>query len=679
MKIFKKFLAAIIAAVMALGIFAFAACGNDNSGNNNGPDEGGNEGGNNNGTVLTTAQLLQAVSAQQVKYLEVNASSSSSVVDPAMVISETNFNAKVNLNDLDADIAIYSAILDEQQNLVKDYDYSFVRGGYNFSDVSYAGIPKEEVSPENYSSIPLVYNSESSIDSSMSAYVPLGLNQANYALISFVSTANALTIESGKATVDLNKAVYNVVQDLKEVVNGLTEETTLGDILANEKVRKYLTVFTELVPATLVSAGVAKLPELLEMLNSLTPEDASEFGEMGTFVLMAQAILNGVSFDDLAQITPDGTVTYDYLIKLLASDAMRDIANTVLVNLMTVMGGGNGGDAEQVSALADGEGEVEGLLPNLTNISVGLILDMVNAGKPDADKLDLETLKTNFAAMTDSVTEEGFYFAMPKIGSSEGSNPDDGTVMQEAGEDEAPTLMYVSGAKIEYALSGASVTGISFELNVTTNAGDMEIVSEYSASITYTSEAYRLADISNNTVWYMPWDYDTGTTVSFHQYNEIRDESERYGGAWITYTVDFVDGVADPDTLKVYAVDFNDPVRYKLDPATEIQANPDGSYTIKTYAYKLDGENNIIYDDDTGTPVCDKTKTKDVTFTFEITSGGIVTQEYLDSLGYQPGWDCIGELYVEATLNSESDDRWIGGQLSGKVSDLLAHIEAQAA
>ncbi|MDE6001177.1 MAG: hypothetical protein K2G96_02510, partial [Clostridia bacterium] len=530
---------------------------------------------------------------------------------------------------------------------------------------------------------PLVYNSESSIDSSTSAYVPLGLNQANYALISFVSTADALTIESGKASVDLNNAVYNVVQDLKEVVNGLTEETTLGDILANEKVRKYLTVFTELVPATLVSAGVAKLPELLEMLNSLTPEDASEFGEMGTFVLMAQAILNGVSFDDIAQITPDGTVTYDYLIKLLASDAMRDIANTVLVNLMTVMGGGNGGDAEQVSVLADGGEEVEGLFPNLTNISVGLILDMVNAGKPDADKLDLETLKTNFAAMTDSVTEEGFYFAMPKIGSSEGSNPDDGTVMQEAGEDEAPTLMYVSGAKIEYALSGASVTGISFELNVTTNAGDMEIVSEYSASITYTSSAYRLADISNNTVWYMPWDYDTGTTVSFHQYNEIRDEYERYGGAWITYTVDFVDGVADPDTLKVYAVDFNDPVRYKLDPATEIQANPDGSYTIKTYAYKLDGENNIIYDDDTGTPVCDKTKTKDVTFTFEITSGGIVTQEYLDSLGYQPGWDCIGELYVEAVItyaygqNFESGG--IGGQLSGKVSYLLAHIEAQAA
>ncbi|MDE6001737.1 MAG: hypothetical protein K2G96_05420, partial [Clostridia bacterium] len=155
MKIFKKFLAALIAVVMALGIFAFAACGNDNSGNNNGPDEGGNEGGNN-GTVLTTAQLLSAVSAQQVKYLEVNASSSSSVVDPAMVISETNFNAKVNLNDLDADIAIYSSILDEQQNLVEDYDYSFVRGGYYFNNVNYAGILKEEVSPENYSSIPLV-------------------------------------------------------------------------------------------------------------------------------------------------------------------------------------------------------------------------------------------------------------------------------------------------------------------------------------------------------------------------------------------------------------------------------------------------------------------------------------------------------------------------------------------
>lgn len=669
MKIFKKFLAALIAAVMALGVFAFAACDDGKTGENEGDGEG--PGGN----APTTAQLLTAVKSQQIKYFEVSASSSTSTVSPATVLSEDSYNAKFNLDDYDADIKSYSAVSDGTE-LVKDYNYDFVRGGYVFNNVSYESLNKGEVEPENFSAIPLSFTPEAGVDSTMIAAVPAVINNANYALLSFADVAGALTVSGGKATVDLNKAIYNVVKDVEAVVNRLEETTTVGDILNNENIRKYLSVFTEMIPATTVAAGVAMLPGLVDMLTGLDLSDetvAAQFGELAGYIGMAQALLTGVSFDDFAAVVPDaGSATYDYILKLLGSDALKGIANKLFENFMAMMGGEGGG--EPVSAQAEEGGEE--MLPKITDISVGFILEMLNAGKDESEKLQLSNLKKNFQAMTANVSETQMYFAMPGFGTD--NENQEGPDAQSAASSSAPALSCLSGAKIEYNLNGAAITAQSVSASISSEVEGVAVVSEYSAGVTYSSVKYQLADISGNTVWYMPQDYATGTTVSFHQANEIRDESGIYGGNWVTFTVEFKDGVADPETLKVYNVDFNDPVRYALDPATEIFADADGFYTVDAYAPKLDGEGQPVYGE-YGQPVYDKTQTRGVKFTLEVTDGGIVTQEYIDGLDYTPGWDCIGEQYVEAVLTVDHAQKcgWIGGQLSGKVSDLLAHLQSR--
>lgn len=186
-------------------------------------------------------------------------------------------------------------------------------------------------------------------------------------LLGFANAASALTKGESSLTIDLNKAVYNFVNDLFKVVNGLTAETTIGDILNNENLKKYADALTKDFDYDDIAEAIAEINKNLG--------DSAEGAEL--FAKVSKLFEN---------VKPDRNSTgYEYFIKILASEEFLDFLNGILHD---------GGFPAGV-----------GLTKKLTEFTIGEIFTTLHL---DVSKLD--EIKTSFAELLKNVTESSVSF-----------------------------------------------------------------------------------------------------------------------------------------------------------------------------------------------------------------------------------------------------------------------------
>ncbi len=132
----------------------------------------------------------------------------------------------------------------------------------------------------------------------------------NSAIMCFGEDFKAFTEENGKITVDLSKAIYNAVEELKIFINGLKEETTVGDVLKNDTVKKIVSKLTNIISPEQLIDTVKKV------ISAMGEESIGEK-------------LDGL----LGYVKPDkNSTTYDYLIKLVNSQETVDFINGIIGN-----------------------------------------------------------------------------------------------------------------------------------------------------------------------------------------------------------------------------------------------------------------------------------------------------------------------------------------------------------
>lgn len=459
MKIFKKLLSVSVAAAMCCGVVALSACGPDGA--------------------KAREEFIDNIEKQSVTATDINSViTAKNYYGSDCVTGTTTVNAKIDFAAGNGDI-LYSESVTGGTEEGTVYGYAFLREWDVLVDTE-----EYETEVTDYSVLNLVRTdiadlvagqtgteidfSEVPIDEILSG----GISFANYMLSSFANAAGALTVENGTAVIDLNKAVYNFAGDIKTLVNGITAETTVGDLLDNATVRKYAMVFTELASTEDVQTGITQLAAMAAMLQMMTPDQIAEMGEYGEMIAMAQALLKDVNISALANVKPDkNSTTYDYIVKILKSDEFNAVVSGIVLN-----------------AMSQGTYATAASMPvtiSLTDMKVGELLAISSEEEITVDEA-LKNLRDGVAKAFENITETAITVIVSEEDYDGGAATEYKTV--------------ISDAKITYTVDGEKITGQSVVLKIAESVdGALSSETEVSVTVDY-SDTVSLVDISNANV-----------------------------------------------------------------------------------------------------------------------------------------------------------------------------------
>lgn len=332
-KIFRTLLAVMVAVVMSFGIVALAACGPNDNG-----DENNNNNSTNNPGLSTGNETYDSIIGTEFAAATLN-----SIV--TFGEDEANVNAKVNLNGtadveyaMEGDGYMYFFLRDWKvygtyaNNEITDFTGAELEG---FVDVNQVVEAYLEFIAESGVELPKEITDLISLDKA-GDLIEDTLGGVNYAILSLADAANAVTTANGTVTVNFNKMAYNMVQDVKAFVNGLTETTTIGDILGNATLKKYVQILTELTTpqeiidtvkeaAAELSKAMAGTPALYE--NGESETDETQTSQSTAMIALVLQQINTL-FDT---VKPDANSSvYDYIVKVLSSQELVDMINTMM-------------------------------------------------------------------------------------------------------------------------------------------------------------------------------------------------------------------------------------------------------------------------------------------------------------------------------------------------------------
>lgn len=415
MKLWKRMIAVLLIVVMAVSVFAMAACDvntpdNGDNGNNNG--DNGNNGGNNNGDnngngnnngnsseESTVSAIVNALLKDGNKPFELNVTMTTDDTGDTYVMkadgtvytdSETGFDghsdsskyndvllikvladlAKGKMDVIKNDTSVgehhyYPASSEEE---ARDFyysdaevEYTFLRNWHNFNyrDYKYSNDKDnlavlEEVT--DWSDIVLKYKGLAieGYEEMVAEYVDY-VQRVNVIILNLANAANAVTIDGNKVVVDGNKLAYNMFNDVNSALSKITNNTTIGQLLNDPTVKKYLS----------------------SILNAFTVEEV--FDILDDFGMLDNDIAK-----QLLAVKPDAnSTTYDYIVKLIGSDELNDLISDMVKEELGI-----------------------NLPTNIANVKLSFILDLVvkATGLPvGTDLLDLA--KTYVKLVADFVTE----------------------------------------------------------------------------------------------------------------------------------------------------------------------------------------------------------------------------------------------------------------------------------
>lgn len=227
MKKFKRLFAAIGALAVASCSIAFTAC-NDNSGEQ----------------LTETQQFIQnALSAtQSANYKSLNFDYSMSIEGTGSAASsnmDVSVDAVMDLATMEYDM---EAVMTDSNN-VTSYGYAFIRGMQLF-----ASEDDYEAQQTDYSSIVLIpAGSYSSLGATSVSAV--GDLQTVFAAATLAECYNAVTLADNSLTINTISLVKGIYDDLLEIVDALTAETTISDIYAHDLFKNVIGSIGEVISA----------------------------------------------------------------------------------------------------------------------------------------------------------------------------------------------------------------------------------------------------------------------------------------------------------------------------------------------------------------------------------------------------------------------------------------------
>ena len=290
------------------------------------------------------------------------------------------------------------AVLDEKTTSVGSLtasvntaSYYFNRNGHLFKSVE-----KGNVLTDDYSKLSFEYGGEIAKEhKSVIDEIFAIKNKARvlYVLAKLADAAGELKLGAGFATVDVNAVLYKIATDVNAAVDSIGATTSVGAFLENAAIKKYLSAVAEIVPVERVYAFVAFLPIAATSIDKLPDEVFESYGITRAQVEFILSKLSGVDLTKLAKILPDaGSTTYDYILKLLKSNELRDAVNAVLSK----------------------NGESVSNLPKLSDVAIASVLPIVGNA---IGIRDLSELKKQVGALvTNSFTKEEFHFTVGDAG-----------------------------------------------------------------------------------------------------------------------------------------------------------------------------------------------------------------------------------------------------------------------
>ncbi len=318
----------------------------------------------------------------------------------------------------------------------------------------------------------------------------------SFSNILIADSLGAVTYENGKATVDFNKAVYNVVRCIKSFLDVIDENTTIGDVLSNKTIKSLIEAFTSTATPENVYESIKTA---IDEISSMKTEDGATVGE----------ILEAMGIDVLSYIVePEANSTvYGYIVKIVSSNELKELINKFL------------------KALCEGNNSPVTISLNNTLDKTTIETLLKYSGSSVKD------IKTSFGKLTENITQTEFNVSLTK--------PDIETQVSRFDKDLGHFVMMdyrigipttstysLKNFKLEYSLDGYTVKGMkvigceysSTSQSVAFNAifndelGKVEVQNltffEYSSSVVVNggfklaSSAYTLEDIGSNEVNY---------------------------------------------------------------------------------------------------------------------------------------------------------------------------------
>lgn len=305
MKKTKKLISFLTACVMSVSVGAFAAC--DGTGGGYGDPKSAEE-------ADKVIEKLEEVKTDGVS-VDGNITTDGIKVD---------ISARANLSVGAFDVTLHNT--DEQEET--PYAYCFMRDWKVYGALSQAEITDfSSAILKPIVDIGAALEEQTGANSLMlNLYAPMLMNAVvsagNYMILSLGKVTNSVAFKGNTITVDYNLTAYRIFNDVKDVIDGVTATTTVGDILGNANVRKYAEIFTELVSYNDLATYVSIIKNILGG-QGVQPIPAEEIDYTQVLIAALDAI------DALLKsVTPDANSnTYDYLVKLLSSDELREIIN----------------------------------------------------------------------------------------------------------------------------------------------------------------------------------------------------------------------------------------------------------------------------------------------------------------------------------------------------------------
>lgn len=520
MKLFKKIAAVALALCTGASVFAFSACDSDKpfgglfppagdgstDDDNNAGDLPDGEKGDREAFFASLAAQPDSAAAfeTEIGYSTTKSiyrgSSPTNKVVVSSITDDIFSRGKADLVGGDVDLSV----LDSKTEVVGSssasdnfVSYFFRRDGHEF-----VSRKKGTALVDNYSGLTFTYGGEAEFEDDIAEIFQIlpkfpAEAPANFLVARLADTVGALKVGKTSASIDVNAMLYKIATDFQTVLKGVNADTTVGTLLENATVKKYLSVFTELVPVENVASLVSNLKYADMISAGITDDKLEKWGITREQFEKFAAKFDGVDFSKLSEIQPDEkSTTYDYIVKLLKSDELKDVINSALF-----------------TGVEDGE-----KLPKLTEVTLTAL--MVAAGADKNEAAEKFALFKNYADIfvSDSFTKTAFTYTR-KIPSK---LPADG----EDGKEEIPAVVYgrdrtdgagaqtesytLSNAVIKFDLAEDGAAGtehISFLLlKSRTEAEDGDVIlTEQSLAVDAKvdfSETVTFADIGNCTALY---------------------------------------------------------------------------------------------------------------------------------------------------------------------------------
>ena len=360
-KLFKTLMAVMVAVLMSLSLVAFAACGPGTEDPNPNPNPEKPDDSGITGSTPEITAFLQALAAQETETAQFNFTYQSTSrtdgyhvyyegenigekTDDGYTYSEDQtydmtVDGKMNVKYGNADIVYSSKYTDmitdsEAEEAWEDEDNSYI---YIFLRDWYAFTYADEEEVKDFTDIPLYFETDIKalfadlLDEAMGA-ISLG-DIASMALVpsTGLSTAyladkfGALTLEDGKAVADFNLAAYNLIQSVKEMLELIDGDTTIGDVLADETVKTLIEAYT----ASLTAQDVKDMLDLA-LLQALEVEIEDGYTLREMLEDMFALVPGGFDITMLIPAPDRGSTVYEYIVKLVSSEELK-----LLINLAT--------------------------------------------------------------------------------------------------------------------------------------------------------------------------------------------------------------------------------------------------------------------------------------------------------------------------------------------------------